>query len=167
MTYPEKISDNITFKEATKSSDAIRLGIPNLPNEVQLENMKAVATKVFQPIREHFGVGIGISSFFRSPVVNAKVGGAKKSAHMDGEAMDIDADIFEKQITVDGKLVDLTNKMIFDYIVKNLTYDTIIWEFGNANEPAWVHVSYSRTNNRKRKLKAYKDKDNETQYSIM
>jgi zinc D-Ala-D-Ala carboxypeptidase len=167
MTYPEKVSDNITFKEATKSSDAIRLGIPNLPNAVQLENMILVATKVFHPIREHFGVGIGISSFFRSPAVNAKVGGAKKSAHMDGEAMDIDADIFEKQITVDGKLVDLTNKMIFDYIVKNLTYDTIIWEFGNANEPAWVHVSYSKTNNRKRKLRAYKDKDNETQYSIM
>jgi zinc D-Ala-D-Ala carboxypeptidase len=166
MQYPIKISNNITFKEATKSKQAISAGLTNFPNEAQLSNMIAVATKVFQPIREHFGVGIGISSFFRSPAVNKLVGGATNSSHMAGEAIDIDADIFEKQVIVDGKLVDLTNKMIFDYIVKNLDYDTIIWEFGDSDEPAWVHVSYSRTNNRKRKLRAHKDARGKTIYDF-
>lgn len=157
------ISTNITYKEGTKSNEAIRLGLSNDPNPEQLANMKLVAEKIFQPLREHFNVSIGISSFFRSPEVNQAIGGAKASQHMTGQAIDIDADIFDSKLK-DGTI--LTNKMIFDYIVKNLDYDTIIWEFGDESNPAWVHVSYVKGNNRKRKLRAYKDNKRKTQYAI-
>lgn len=151
----ENISANITWAEATKSNTAIKRGIDNSPNEEQLANMKLVAEKIFQPLREHFGVAIGVSSFFRGEELNQAIGGAKSSQHMSGHAMDIDADIYG----------NLTNKMIFDWIVENVEFDTIIWEFGTNDEPAWVHVSYVEGGNRGRKLKAYKDANRKTQYS--
>ena len=162
MEYPKRISDNITFKEATKSRKAISLGLENLPDEKQLANMKAVAEYVFQPMREHFGLAIGISSFFRHPEVNKAVGGAKHSQHMRGCAIDIDADIYDKQFE-DG--CDLTNKMIFDYIADNLEYDTIIWEFGDNDNPGWVHVSFVQHNNRRRKLRAFRNSEGKAQYA--
>lgn len=142
----EKISDNITFSEATKSQEAIRLGINNSPNDVQLSWMRQVATKIFEPLRKHFGKPIGISSFFRSGALNKKIGGSKNSQHTEGKAVDIDADIFG----------GLTNKQIFDYLRKYADFDQLIWEFGDYNNPAWVHVSYNGTKNRNQVLMARK-----------
>ena len=56
-------------------------------------------------------------------------------------------------------------KDIFDYILNNLDFDQLIWEFGNANNPDWVHVSYiSPELNRKQVFKATKNKQNKTIY---
>ena len=46
-----KISDHITYAEAIHSQTAKRKGIDNTPNPSQVENMKIVAEKVFEPIR--------------------------------------------------------------------------------------------------------------------
>jgi zinc D-Ala-D-Ala carboxypeptidase len=161
-----KISKNISMTEATKSNTATRHGISNLPTEEHLVNMKLVANHVFQPLREHFGVEIGISSFYRSAELNEKIGGAKASQHLTGHAMDIDADMFNKKVVVDGEVTLLTNKMIFDWIVENVDFDTIIWEFGDNDNAAWIHVSYVQGSNRRRKLKAFKDNNKKTQYSF-
>ena len=40
-----KISDHITFAEATHSNTAKRCGIDNIPNEEQTNNMKMLAEK--------------------------------------------------------------------------------------------------------------------------
>ncbi len=154
MIQPKRISDNITYKEATKSRKAIELGLDNTPNEEQLSNMILVAENVFQPLREHYGWEIGVTSFFRSELVNKAVGGASSSKHKKGEAIDIDADVYE-QTFEDG--CEFTNKHIFDWIVANCDFDTIIWEYGTDEEPAWVHVTYSAVNNRKRKLKVVRN----------
>lgn len=140
----EKISEHISYSEATKSQQAERLGISNKPNSEQLEAMKLVANNVFEVVRNHFNVPIGISSFFRNAGVNAMIGGARNSQHCIGEAIDIDADIFG----------GVTNKQIFDYIRKNLVFDQLIWEFGDDESPAWVHVSLKKNDNRKQVLKA-------------
>jgi len=129
-----RISKHITLGEAIKSQTATRHGIDNTPNGEVLLNMQHLANNVFEPIREHFGIPIGISSFYRSPKLNQKVKGSKTSQHMKGEAMDIDADIFG----------GITNKEIFDYIKKNLDFDELIWEYGDDDNPAWVHVSLKR-----------------------
>jgi zinc D-Ala-D-Ala carboxypeptidase len=129
-----EISKNITLAEATKSNAAIRAGIKNIPDETQLLNMQYVAKEIFEPLREHFGVPIGISSFFRNKETNKLVGGAEFSQHQTGESMDIDADIFG----------GITNKQIFDWIKKNCIFDQLIWEFGDDSNPAWVHVSKCR-----------------------
>lgn len=151
----ENISEHITYLEATKSEKAIRQGIDNTPNEFQLQNMRMVAEKIFEPTRNHFGVPIYISSFVRVVKLNRSklVGGAKFSDHEHGEetgdqegAIDMDADVFGK----------VTNKQIYDYIKNNLEYDQLIWEFGDDNNPAWVHASYALNNCRMQTLRAYK-----------
>ena len=151
----DRISKNISYNESVKSATAIKKGIKNVPNEEQLSNMKLLADKIFQPLREHFKVSIGVSSFFRSKELNETIGGAKSSKHMSGEAIDLDADIYGK----------ITNKEIFDWVVDNLEFDTIIWEFGSENNPAWVHITYLKNGNRNRKLRAFKDYKGGTHYS--
>jgi len=84
------ISKNISHKEGVHSNTAIRRGIDNIPNEEQLSNMKLLAEKVFQPLREWVGKPIKINSFFRSPKLNTAIGGSSKSQHCKGQAIDID-----------------------------------------------------------------------------
>jgi len=140
----EKISQYISVKEAVHSNTAIRRGIKNEPNEEQLASMKLVAKMIFEPVREHFKVPIGISSFFRSVKLNQRIGGSKTSQHCKGEAIDMDADMYKR----------VENHHIFNYIKDNLDFDQLIWEFGNEENPDWVHVSYKASGNRKKVLKA-------------
>jgi len=140
------VSKNISYKEATHSTTAKRLGIDNTPDAEQFSNMIYVAENVFQPVREHFGVPIYVSSFFRSEALNSAIRGSSSSTHMKGEAMDLDADVFGK----------VTNAEIFHYIKDNLEFDQLIWEFGTDTEPAWVHVSLSKGTNRNQILVAKK-----------
>ena len=136
------ISKHITFAEATKSNTATRLGIDNNPSPEIIETMKATAENVFEPIREQCGP-IRISSFYRSPELNRAIGGAKISQHCKGEAIDIQG-------------INVTNAMLFDTACALAEFDQIIWEFGDSTNPAWVHISYSSTHNRKQILVAKK-----------
>lgn len=143
-----QLSKNLSLKEAIKSNTATRLGIDNKPEQWEINNLRAVAEKVFQPVRDHFGVPIGVSSGYRSKTLNKAIGGSKYSQHMIGEALDIDADIYGK----------VTNAEIFNYIKDNLEWDQMIWEFGDDDEPNWVHVSYKESGfNRKQIKRAYRD----------
>jgi len=139
----ENISKHITVAEATKSQNAVRAGIDNTPNDEQLTAMKLVAEKCFEPLRVWYGKPIGVSSFFRNSDVNKLAKGSKTSQHVKGEAIDIDADLFNNGIT---------NAEIFNYIKDNLEFDQLIWEYGTDKNPAWVHVSYSAKGNRKQIL---------------
>lgn len=138
----EKISEHISYSEAIKSQTAIRKGIDNTPNEEQLKAMRLVAEKIFEPIRKALNRPVFISSFFRSPELNKSIGGAKTSQHCKGQAMDIDVDGF--------------NNEIFHYIKNNLVFDQLLWEFGDTNEPDWVHVSYNERGNRGQILRVTK-----------
>jgi zinc D-Ala-D-Ala carboxypeptidase len=140
------VSKNISYKEATYSDTAKRLGIDNTPDAEQFSNMMHVAEGIFQPVREHFCVPIYISSFFRSEALNKAVRGSASSSHKKGEAMDLDADVFGR----------VTNGAIFHYIKDHLEFDQLIWEFGDDKNPAWVHVSLVKRQNRNQILKAYK-----------
>lgn len=141
-----QLSKNLSLAEVTRSETAKRKGISNMPTPEHLENFKKLAEKVFQPIREHFGVPIHISSGYRSAALNKAIGGAASSQHCSGEAIDID---------MDGTSV--TNAQIFNYIKDNLEFDQLIWEFGTDTNPDWVHVSYESTGKqRKQILKAIK-----------
>ena len=59
-----RISKHITYKEATRSTTALRLGIENTPNQYELQNMEMVAKHVFEPLREAVDAPIKINSFF-------------------------------------------------------------------------------------------------------
>ena len=151
------ISEHISYKESTRSTTAIRKGIKNIPDNKQLSNMELLAEKVFEPLRKWVDGPIKINSFFRSPELNKAIGGSGKSQHCHGQAIDID-DTYGK----------VANSKMYNYIKKNLDFDQMIWEFGDDDNPAWVHVSYvSEDENRRRCLKAFKDKNNKTVYSII
>lgn len=139
-----QLSKNLSLAEVIRSESAKRRGIKNIPTPEHLENLKKVAEKIFQPIREHFGVPIHVSSGYRSKELNAAIGGSATSQHCKGEALDLD---------MDG--TSITNKQVFDFIKDNLPFDQLIWEFGDNNNPDWVHVSYG-SRNRKEVLRAVK-----------
>jgi hypothetical protein len=141
-----QLSKNLTLSEVTRSETAKRRGISNMPTPEHIENFKKLAENVFQPIRDHFGVPIRISSGYRSKELNKAVGGSLSSQHCKGEAIDID---------MDGTTV--TNKQIFDFVKANVNFDQMIWEFGTDANPDWVHVSYNSDGaQRKQILKAVK-----------
>ena len=143
----ERISKHISYKEAIKSNTALRLNIDNTPDSVSLTNMTGVAHNIFEPLRLWVGGPIKINSFYRCPKLNKAIGGSKRSQHCEGRAIDID-DTFGYK----------TNAEMFHYIKDNLNFDQMIWEFGNDNNPAWVHVSFdSLEGNRGRLLKAIKE----------
>ena len=127
-----RISKHISYREATFTQTRL----DNVPNDVQLEAMKTIANRVFEPLRQAMGgVPIFISSFFRSDAVNKKIGGSKNSQHTLGEAQDLDADILGK----------ITNKDIFNYIKDNLEFDQLIAEDVKEDGTiGWVHVSYTK-----------------------
>jgi hypothetical protein len=143
-----KISKNLSLSEVIRSESAKRLGISNMPPPEHIENLKILAKNVFEPIREHFGVPIRVSSGYRSKELNAKIKGASlTSDHSFGRAIDIDND---------GTSV--TNKEIFDFIKDNLDFKQLIFEFGTDKNPDWVHVSYDKNNLKNEVLRASKIK---------
>ena len=150
------ISKHISYKEGVYSITAIRKGINNEPNKKQLSNMKLIAEKIFEPLRKYVNGPIKINSFFRCPDLNKSIGGSSKSQHCHGQAIDID-DTYGK----------MSNSDMYEWIKENLDFDQMIWEFGDDDNPAWVHVSYvSPEQNRNRCLKAYKDKG-KTKYMVI
>mgnify|MGYP003633195717 FL=1 len=139
----ENISAHCSYKEGTYSATATKHGVDNVPTDEHLEVMKVTADKLFEPLREFVGGAIRVNSFYRSEELNALLkGGARRSQHMQGEAMDLDA--------MGGR----SNAEMFMIIKDQLDFDQLIWEGGNNREPEWVHVSYTeKRKNRKQVLK--------------
>lgn len=132
------MTPNFSIHELTKSQTAKRLGIDNTPNATDMENLQRLAINVLQPAREVLGMPLQITSGYRSPELNKAVGGAINSSHMRGEAAD---------------MVCANNAKLFHFIKNNLMFDQLIWEKGNNQQPAWVHVSFSKNKNRNQTLK--------------
>ena len=150
------ISKHISNKESVYSRTALRLDIDNTPTEEHKENMIKLAEEVFEPLRAYVGGPIKINSFYRSPELNKAIGGSSKSQHCNGQAIDID-DTFGR----------MSNAEMYEFIKENLDFDQMIWEFGDKDNPDWVHVSYvSPKENRNRCLKAYKE-NGKTKYSVI
>ncbi len=143
-----RLSKNFTLSEMTKSQTAQRLGIENNPDELQIENMRELSEKILQPIRDEFGP-VRVTSGLRVPELNTALSGSKYSQHCKGEAADID---------MCSNVCDKKNAEVFAWIVSNLIWDQMIWEFGNDSCPDWIHISYSYGKNRREVLKAVKKK---------
>lgn len=139
-----QLSKHLSLNEVTTSGTAKRLGIDNNPTPEHLNNLKLLAEKVFEPVREHFGKPIKVSSGYRSKELNAATPGASStSQHSTGEALDLDQD---------GMTTGITNKMVFEYIKNNINFDQLIWEFGTDSNPDWVHVSYESTGKQRKQI---------------
>ena len=142
-----EISKYVSYKEVVYSQTALRKNIDNIPNAVQLERIILLCKKVFDPLREWVGGAVKINSVFRNPKLNAAIGGSSTSQHManKGAAVDIDDNYGHK-----------TNLEMFHYIKENLEFDQLIYEFGDYDNPNWIHVSYNEGANRNKVLIATK-----------
>jgi len=149
-----KISPHLSYKEVTYSATAVRNDIENEPNGPQLLAIKIMADALFEPLRDWVGGPVKVNSCFRCEELNKKIGGSSSSQHManNGAAIDIDDTYGYK-----------TNAEMFFYVKDNLDFDQLIWEFGDDDNPSWVHMSYNKAGNRKQVLKACKI-DGRTRY---
>jgi hypothetical protein len=138
-----KLSEHLDLSEVVRSESAKRKGISNMPTAEHIANFKLLAENIFEPIRNHFRCPIIISSGYRSKELNAAIGGSATSQHCSGEAIDID---------MDGTPNGVTNRMVFDYIKDNLTWDQMIFEFGDKENPDWVHVSYESSGKQRKQI---------------
>ena len=144
MAETIRLSKNFALSEMVKSATAERLGVDNSPSDIPLVNLTNLAIRILQPVRDEFGV-ITINSGYRSPALNAKVGGSKTSQHCNGQAAD-----FESFST--------PNPDLAKWIANNLEFDQLILEFYDGVNPnsGWVHCSYNLMGNRKKILTALK-----------
>ena len=132
MNLDMKLSNNFTLREFVKSQTASRKGIDNTPNDEHLDNAVALFETVVQPVRKHFGPTI-ITSGYRSPDLNAAIGGSSTSQHSNGVAVDLD-------------VMGVSTAEVCEWIAANTKFDQLILEFytpGDTNS-GWVHVSYTR-----------------------
>lgn len=125
-----KISDHISYDEATLSPTAMRLKIDNTPDEAQYTAMIMVANQCFEPLRKWYGKPIKINSFFRCDKLNRAVKGAKGSHHVLGSAIDMTAGSKEE------------NEKLFEWCKANLKYTQLINEY----QFSWLHISYIPNN---------------------
>ena len=142
-----KLTENFSLNELTKSQTAERKGIDNTPSAEHQENLKSLCEMILQPIRDHFGQVVSVSSGYRSPELCVAIGSSTQSQHAKGQASDFE-------------IFGISNKELADYIDENLDYDQLILEYWKGeDEPnsGWVHCSYTNGNNRKQYLRAYKE----------
>lgn len=132
------LSENFTLAEMIRSDAASRRGIDNTPSPVIIENLTRLCLHVLEPVRAHFARPVIVTSGYRSPAVNSAIGGSGTSQHSQGEAADF---------TVHG----VGNIEVCRWMEANLTYDQLIYEFG---ESGWVHCSWRKGRLRNMELSA-------------
>ena len=117
---------HFTIAELCRSTTADRLGINNRCNQEHVVNLTALVNNLLDPLRDWYGKPLTVSSGYRCAALNKAIKGASNSQHMSGQAADIDTGDRQQ------------NKLLFDYIQKNLPFDQLIDE----SNFSWVHVSY-------------------------
>lgn len=120
------LSPHFTLAEMTRSATASRRGLDNTPSPAVIAALKGLCENVLEPVRLHFGRPVIVTSGYRSPEVNRAARGARNSQHTRGQAADF---------TVPG----VGNLDLCQWIMRNLNYDQLIYEFGEAG---WVHCSW-------------------------
>lgn len=131
------LSPHFSLWEMTRSGTAERLGIKNIPNDEEVENLKLLCKNVLEPLRECFG-RIIITSGFRCESLNNRVKGVATSQHLHGQAADIHISNRE------------TSMRYFNFIKDHLVFDQLLFERKLSNGCLWLHVSYRARNNRRK-----------------
>ena len=144
-----KLTANITLDELCKSQVAERKGINNNPNPQQIENIKALAVNVLQPIRSNFDKPLIISSGFRCAELCIAIGSKITSQHVADEGA----------AAADFEIPGVDNLDLAIWIKHNLDIDQGILEFYKEGEPTsgWIHCSYAGEDNRNQWLKARRE----------
>ena len=146
-----QLSEHFKLSEFTRSATATARKIDNTPSQEVISNLKVLCQNVLEPLRAFAQQPIIISSGYRCPQLNIKVGGVYSSQHTLGEACDIRLPVSKHTTQRDGKAH--TDKEIlnswFDWIVSNTDFDQAIIETANGKD-FWIHVSCRRNKRKNR-----------------
>lgn len=134
-----KLTEHFTLEEFTRSTTASRLKIDNSVPADLMPSVQLTATHL-ELVRKALGKPIIITSGYRCPALNAKVGGVATSAHTQGLAVDFKSSF--------GSPKDICQRLID----ANVQFDKLIQEHNQ-----WVHIGFSPTNNRQIVLTAVKN----------
>ena len=148
-----KLSANFSLNELTKSDTAIRHDIDNTPSMQVIDNLQDLVDNVLQPLREKFGPVV-VTSGYRSPAVNTKIGGSTTSDHCLGYAADFE-------------VLGMDNRELALYIRdNNFKFKQLILEFYRDGVPdsGWLHCSFQKDANKGQVLTA-KKVNGRTQYT--
>lgn len=129
----KQLSKHFMLKEFTRSDYAKEHNISNTPTHLEYNKLKKLCEDILQPIRSKWKNGIIITSGFRNPVLNSKVGGSPSSQHCKGEAAD-----FKAENGKNGKLFHMIEAMIHN---EEIEVGQLIWEHGDEYNPDWIHIS--------------------------
>ena len=130
-----------TIKELTHSDTAVSLGIDNTPSREHELCLTLLVDRVLDPIREHWGLPIRVTSGYRCPELNEEVDGVEDSWHMDGCAADITANgrNEEHRRHRNIELMSLIRAM-------HLTGKIALTECYAGPDYKYIHVAYSISN---------------------
>ena len=128
---PTRLTPHFTLEELCFSQEAVRNGIDNTPSREVTANLLRLA-KMLEKVRQLLKKPIHISSGYRSPILNARIGGSKTSAHLDGRAADFICPEFGTPYLVAKRIS-----------TARLGFDQMIHEYGR-----WVHIAVPRVNER-------------------
>ena len=150
-----QLSTNFSLDEFTNSATAMNHGICNeAPVEV-ISNLQNLCQQVLQPVRDHLGVPVVITSGYRCRALNRLVGGVPNSQHITGEAADaVIVQSPQSIVKSSQSIVDIgLMKEAFEWIRLNCDFDQLIWEQKNGR--TWIHVSCCRKTGKNRKQVIY------------
>jgi len=134
------ISKHLTYNQIIFSNTALKYNIPNIPSNSNLEYIKDLAENIYEPIYNKYDGKVYITSCYRSPELNSKLGGVKSSQHqaLRGAALDL--------VSTNPKVQNIE---IFNWVLDNLEFDQLIAEkMDNEDNPKWLHISYNKNSNR-------------------
>ena len=80
-----------TLQELLASETAKKKKIDNTPSFEVVDHLRELTEKVLEPLRAAYGKPITVSSGYRCPALNKAVGGKDTSAHLRGDAADLQA----------------------------------------------------------------------------
>jgi len=130
-----RLTEHFTLGEFTRSITAERLGIRNEPDWEQIEAMRHLCQEVLEPLRQHYGQPIRITSGYRCPALNEAVSGVGNSQHMLGEAADLSVPSEE------------VAREWFQWIVRHTEFDQLLFEHSRRLRNRWLHISCKPDNN--------------------